>query len=182
MRVVPRRAVLCCFPGISVGGAGGDWALGHGRHAIHLVSVVLADTVKVDAGSVVFHRVCHVYHCEELTSCLEWGKVMQGEEEEVVRAAELTNCVTPVRNNCGARDSAVDGQNYALNTVWGGGGVNDVEPVFSDNASVRAFIVVVGGNVIVSPTGAIVCGVSASLKERRGSESGSCQGDWGQGQ
>lgn len=95
---------------------------------------------------------------------------------------ELTNCVTPVRNYRGTRNSAVDRQNYALNTIWGSSGVDNVEPVFPDNAGVRAFIVVVGGDVVVSPTGAIVCRVRASLEKRWGSESWSCQGDWGQGQ
>ena len=51
--VVPGRTILSCTPGISKGISRGDWALGDAWNAIHLVRVVLANTMKVDSSTVV---------------------------------------------------------------------------------------------------------------------------------
>jgi len=61
----------------------------------------------------------------------------------------LTNSVTPVGDNSWSWDSTVDGEDYAVNTVWCSSSVGDVEPVFSNYTCIWDFIVVIGGEIIV---------------------------------
>lgn len=71
--------------------------------------------------------------------------------------------VTPIRDDGGARNGAVDGENDALNTVRGSSAVLDAEPVLPSNTRVRNLIVVVGGDVVVSPARPVGSAVHASF-------------------
>lgn len=62
MRVVPTRSVLNGPPTVSVGVARSNRALGQARNAIHLVGVVLTDSVEVKTATIVLQRVCDMDH------------------------------------------------------------------------------------------------------------------------
>lgn len=62
VRVVPTISVLNGPPTVSVGVTRSNRALGKARNAIHLVGVVLTDSVEVKTATIVLQRVCDMDH------------------------------------------------------------------------------------------------------------------------
>jgi hypothetical protein len=75
----------------------------------------------------------------------------------------LTDSVAPICYDSRTGDRAIDAEYNPFNTIWGGGGVDKVEPVFTDHPRVGRFIVVVGRYIIVTPAAPIISTVGASL-------------------
>lgn len=112
-----------CAPRVGLGITGSNRALADRGDTIHLVGVVLTNTVPVNSRSVVGHVV-----------------------------GDMDNdSVTPVCNDGGARNGAVDGEDNTLPSIRGGSDVLDIEPVFPGYTSVWHLVVVVGADVVVSP-------------------------------
>lgn len=97
------------------------------------VCIILTDTVPMDRASIVGHVIGHMDN----------------------------DLVTPVGNDCWARNRAIDGENYALNAIRSGGDVFDVEPILARYSSIRNNIVVVCRNVVITPARPVRCAVDA---------------------
>ncbi len=110
VRMVPGRPVLARSPRIRRAAPRRNGALGNRGHAVHLVRVVLPDAVEVDRGAV--------------------ARVMQ-----MVRDVHLDS-VTPVRDDGGSREHAVDGIHLAGNAIWGRRDLHEVEEVLPRRAGV----------------------------------------------
>lgn len=122
-------------PCVSLGITRSNGALGDRGNTIHLVGVVLTNTVPVNSRSVVGHVV-----------------------------GDMDNdSVTPVCNDGGARNGAVDSEDNTLPSIRGSSDVLDVEPVFPGHTSIWYLVIVVGANVVVSPASSVGSTVDTSL-------------------
>lgn len=75
--------------------------------------------------------------------------------------------ITPVGDDGRARDSAVDSEDDSVDTIWCGSDVLNIEPIFSGHARVWNIVVVVSGNVEVSPASPVGSAVvTSSLGQR----------------
>lgn len=146
-------------------------ALGDGSNAIVRVCVILANTVEVDGGTVVLHGVGHM-HNDRVAPITK-------REEQVSNCIQGRGCESvSLRNDGWARDCSVDRQDYPLHSIRSSGSVDNVEPVFSGNAGVRDLVVVVGGDIKVSPAVTRIRRVHTSLGQRRRRQTRSCRNEW----
>lgn len=123
--VVPGGPVLGGPPGVGHGVVGRQRALGDGADTIGLVGVVLANAVEVNAGTVV------------------GGSQGVGDVNG--------DSVTPVSEQGGTGDRAVDGHGRAGDTIGRDGDVGELEPVLAGDARVGDGVHVVGAGVVVAP-------------------------------
>lgn len=78
------------------------------------------------------------------------------------RAVDLTDGISPIGYDCGARIRTIDQLNRYFNPIWCGCGVLDIEPILPDHTCVGHIVVVVSREIVtVAPARSVRSTINA---------------------